>query len=77
MWTTKGIQKIVHMTQWNSDGIQLVLQSLVLADRERQWALQLALSDDNWGVWHHCIFFIVATSITDVLFEQFLIRNAV
>ena len=28
---------------------------------------------DNWGI----VFFIVATMITDVLFEQFLIHTAV
>ena len=50
------------MTQWNCDGIQLLLQSLVLADRERQWILQPAVSDNNWGAWHHCIFFIVAAT---------------
>ena len=33
-------------------------------------------SDDNWYAQHHCIF-IVATLITDVLFEQFLMRTAV
>jgi len=37
--------------------------------------MDTSVSDDNWGMCH-IVFFIVATLITDVLFEQFLIRTA-
>jgi len=38
--------------------------------------MDTSVSDDNWGVQHHCIL-VVETLITDGLFEQFFIRTAV
>jgi len=38
--------------------------------------MDTSVSDDNWGTWQHRIF-IVATLITDIHLEQFLIRTAV
>jgi len=38
--------------------------------------MNTSVSDDNWGTWYHRIF-IMATLVTGVLFEQFLIGTAV
>ena len=35
------------------------------------------VSGNNWGAHGTIVFLVVATLITDVLFEQFLIRSAV
>ena len=45
-----------------------------IADREGQWILQLQMIT---GVRDNIVFFIVATLIKDVLFEQFLMCNGV
>jgi len=47
---------------------------LNIVDREGQWILQFQMIT---GARVTIVFFIVATLITDVLFEQFLIRTAV
>ena len=39
--------------------------------------MDTSVSDDNWGVPGTIVFLVVPTLITDVLFEQFLIRTAV
>ena len=38
--------------------------------------MDTSVLDDNWGLQHHPIF-TVATLITDIIFEQFMIRTAV
>ena len=39
--------------------------------------MDTSVSDDNWGACGTIVFLVVATLITDVLFEQSLIRTAV
>jgi len=58
----------------NSSWFVLLCNELNIPDREGQWILQF---QTIIGVHSTIVFFIVATLITDVLFEQFLIRTAV
>ena len=39
--------------------------------------MDTSVSDDNWGGRGTIVFLAVATLITDMLFEQFLIRTAI
>ena len=39
--------------------------------------MDTSISDDNRGTLHNHIFLTATTFITDILFEQFLIRTAV
>jgi len=39
--------------------------------------MDTSVSDDNWGAHGTIVFLAVANLITDMLFEQFLIRTAV